>query len=146
MLQKTDVVGKLVRALGNACQHAHHPGVDLPGIGLSRYRIAGIKSHLGRDHLIGLPAFLMIPVKQLQEAGLGAGGSFRAQKLHGRQHIIKILQIQVQIMEPQGSPLSHCSGLGWLEVGKRQGRLILILIRELGQFRHDIDQLLSHQL
>ena len=35
VLQKADIIGKLVGALGNSRQHAHHPAVHLPGVGLA---------------------------------------------------------------------------------------------------------------
>ena len=58
--------------------------------------IAAVEAHLLSDHLIGLAAFLMIPVKELQEAGLGSGGSLGAKQLHGADHMIQVLKIQAE--------------------------------------------------
>ena len=65
-------------ALGDASQDGEHAAVHFPGISLAGNREAARKAHLFRDHLIGLPAFFMVPVKQLQEAGLGSGGPLGA--------------------------------------------------------------------
>ena len=132
-------------ALGDSCQNRKHTGIDLAGVSLSRHGVAAGKAHLLRDHGIGLPALLMVAVKKLQEAGLGASGSLRAQKLHGTEHMLQILQVKKQLLQPQGSPLSHGSGLCRLEMGEGKGGLILILIGKLCQLCHHIQELFAHQ-
>ena len=78
MLQQTDIIGKLVGTLGDSCQNADHPAVDLSGIGLSGYGIAALKAHLFRDPLIQSAAALMIAVKEFQKTGLCACSSLGA--------------------------------------------------------------------
>ena len=41
--------------------------------------------------------------------------------------MVEVLQIQQQVLEPETGPLPHGGGLGGLEVGEAQGRLILPL-------------------
>ena len=145
MLQKADIIGELMGALGNACQDIDHPGIYLAGIRLSGYRITIRKTHLSGYHPIRQTAFLMISVKKLQKAGLGTGRPLGPKQLHRIQHMIQILQIQAQLLQPQGRPLAHGRRLGRLKMGEGQCRLILVGFGKSCQLGHDIDQLLSYQ-
>ena len=78
MLKETDIVGKLMGALGNPRQNGQHPAVYLSGIRLAGYRIAPGKAHFLGNALIRLAAFLMIPIEKLQKTSLCAGSAFGA--------------------------------------------------------------------
>ena len=65
MLEKTDVVGELMGALGDSGKNGKHTAVDFSGICLTGYRVALGKSHLCGDPSVCLAALLMIPVKEL---------------------------------------------------------------------------------
>ena len=145
MLEQADVIGEFMGALGDPRKDREDAAVDLPGIGLSRHRKTSVKAHLLRDHLVRPPAFLMVAVEQLQEAGLGPGGPFRSQQLHGTQHIVHIIQIQLQLHQPQGGPLAYCGGLGRLEMGEGQGRLVFIPSGKCRQLSHHVQQLFPYQ-
>ena len=44
-----------------------------------------------------------------------------------RQHVVQVLQVQQQVLDPEGGPLAHGGGLGRLEVGEAQAGLVLPL-------------------
>ena len=132
--------------LCNACQYIQYSGIYFSGIGLARNRITAGKAHLLCNHLISLAAFCMIALKQFQETGLSTGSSLGAQKLHIRQHMIQILQIQAKLIQPQRCPFSNRCRLCRLEVGKCQRRLIFIFICKFRQLCHHIDQFFANQL
>jgi hypothetical protein len=145
MLEQTDVVAHLVGGGRDACQHVCHPGVHLSGISLPGHGEALREPHLLSDHRVYLIDGLLVSVEQLQEGSLGARGALGAQKLHIPQHIVQILQIQVELLHPQRGPLPHRGGLGRLEMGEGQSGLGLMLFREIGQFLDDIHQLLLQE-
>ena len=146
MLKKSDIVAHLVCGCSDAGKHICHSGVHLAGVSLSGYRVALGKAHLLRDHGIDLVDGLLISVEQLQEGSLGSRGSLGAEKLHGTENIVQILQIKIKLLQPQSRTLSHGSGLCRLEVCECKGRLCLIFFRKISQLGNDIDQLLLHKL
>ena len=75
MLKETDIIGELMSAGSDTCQDIQHSGIYFSGIGLSGNRIAGFESHFLSDHRIDLIDFFLVPVKKLQEAGLGSCSS-----------------------------------------------------------------------
>ena len=81
MLEQTDVVRELRRALCNPAED----GEDL-AVKLSRIRLAGNGeargvAHLLRNLAVELAHLGVIAVKQLEEARLRSGGALRAEKL-----------------------------------------------------------------
>ena len=82
MLQKTDIVGKLMCARCDACQNIDHSGIYFSGIGLAGYRIALFESHLFSDHRIDLIDGFLISVEQFQETCLCSGCSLGTQQFH----------------------------------------------------------------
>ena len=146
VLEHTDVVRKLMRGLGDAGEHAEHTEIDLTAVGLPGYRIAGREAHLLCDHLIELAALRMIAVEQLEEGRLGAGGTLGAEKLQGAEYILEILEVEHELVQPQGCTLTDRRRLCRLEVGVRKRRHILILHRELTELVDDIDELLMYEL
>ena len=126
--------------LGNAGQYGKHPEIHLSGIGLAGYVIAAVKAHFFRYQLLDLAALLMVAVEKLQEARLGSGGSLGAQEPEAAHDIFQIRKIHHQILDPEGSPLADGGRLGRLEMGKCQGRHILILQGEFGKLRDDVHQ------
>ena len=135
-----------MRALGDAGQDVQHPGVHLPGIGLSGDRDAGIKPHLLRDHRIDEPDLLLISFEQFLEARLGAGGALAAEKLHGGKHVIQILEIQHQFVDPESGSFPDSGRLGRLEVSEGQGGQVLVPVGEGRQLRDDVQELFPDQL
>ena len=146
VLEHTDVVRELMCGLGDAGEHAEHTEIDLTAVGLAGYRIAGREAHLLCDHLIELAALRMITVEELEEGRLGAGGTLRSEKLQGAEYILEILEVEHELVQPQGRTLADGCRLCRLEVGIRKCRHILILHRELAELVDDIDELLMHEL
>ena len=63
MLKQADIIGEFVSAGRNSRKDIEHSGIYFAGISLSGYRIAGLKSHLLRDHRINLVNGLLIPIE-----------------------------------------------------------------------------------
>ena len=81
MLKETDIVGELMGAGCDTCENVQHTGIHFSGIGLAGYGVSGLEAHLLSDHRIDFVDGLLISVEELQEAGLGSGGSLGAEKL-----------------------------------------------------------------
>ena len=58
--------------------------------------------------------------------------------------MVEILEIQKELVHPERGTLSHCGRLRRLEMGKGEGRKVLILLREVGEFRDDIQEFAAH--
>ena len=141
VLQQADVVGHAVDALGYGGQAVQDPGVHLPGIGLAADGEAGVKAELGGNAAVHLVDLCLVPVKQVHEAGLGAGGAPAAQKTQAAQDKIQLLQVRQQVLEPQGGPLAHGHRLGGLIVGIAQGGGGGVFFRKGGEVLHHRQQL-----
>ena len=146
MGQQPHVVGELAGGLGDGRQGGDHAGIHLPGVGLAGHGDHPIKTHLLGDHLLQLFDLLVVPVEELQEAGLGAGGALAAQELQGAHTEFQFLQVHEQLVDPEGGPLAHGGELGRLIVGEAQGGLGLVFRRELRQDLDDVHQALPDQL
>ena len=146
MLKQTDVVAHLMGGCGDSRQHIRHSCINLSGIGLSGYRETFLKSHLLSDHGIDLVNRLLIPVKQLQKRSLRSRCSLRSKELHGAEHIVQILIVQIKFLQPECRALSHGCRLCRLEMRECQRRLRLIFLSEIRQLRHNVYQLLFHKL
>ena len=141
MLQQAHIVGEAVAALGDGGQHVENAAVELAGIGLAGHREDALKAELGGDHPVHLVDLALVSLKQVQEAGLGAGGAPAAQETHGIQHKIQLLQVQHQVLEPKGGTLAHGDQLGGLVMGVAQGGQVLVLPGEVRQVLHGVQQL-----
>ena len=75
MLQEPEVVGHAVGALGDGGQHIQNPAVGFPGIGLAADGEAALKAEGGGDPAVHLVDFRPVALKEIHEAGLGAGSS-----------------------------------------------------------------------
>ena len=58
--------------------------------------------------------------------------------------MVKILEIQKELVHPERCALSDRGRLSRLEMGKGEGRKVLILLREVGEFRDDIQEFAAH--
>jgi len=63
----------------------------------------------------------VVPLEEIQEGGLRAGGSLDAAEAEGLQAKLDLLQVQEEVLDPEGGPFPDGGGLGWLEVGVGQG-------------------------
>ena len=141
MLQKPDIVGHAVGALSHGAETVQHPAVHLPGIGLAADGEALRKAEFSGNAAVHLVDLLLVAVKQLHKAGLGAGGAPAAQEFHSRQQVIQLLQIGQEVLHPQRGPLAHRDGLGGLIVGVAQrgdGGILLSKGRQIGQHRQQL--------
>ena len=124
--QQAQVGGKLVGRLSRVC---------LAGIGLAgdRLDLVRIKAHLCGNLPVQFPDLVPVAAKQLQEAGLGAGGSLASQQAQAGQTVVHLVQVLEQLVHPQGGPLAHGDHLGSLVVGVAQGGQGLVAVGKLGQ-------------
>lgn len=69
----------------------------------------------------------MIPIKELQEAGLSPGGPLHPSEPQISSSSLKVAHVHDQILQPQTCSLAHCSQLSWPEKKKhhREGDYIL---------------------
>ena len=123
MLQQADIRRHAARALADGGQDVQDPAVELARIGLPADRVAAVKAELGRDLPVHLVDLRRIAVKQLDEARLRAGRAAAAEEAEGPQRILQLLQIEQQILQPEGRALAD---------GRQLGRLVM----RIGQRRH----------
>ena len=128
--QQADVVGEFVGALPDLGQNGERPAVHLAGVGLPRHRHRAVKAHLPTHHVVQLLHLVIVAVKQLQKAGLGARGALGSQGPQVIQKGLHGLQVVQQILQPQGGPLAHRHRLRRLKVGEPQRGQGLVLLRE----------------
>ena len=141
MLQKPNVVCHAVAALGNGRKAIQDAAVQLPGIGLAADIEALTKAKVGADAAVHLVDFFRIPIKQLEEAGFGTGGSPAAQEFHGFHDKIQLYQIADEVLHPQRCPLAHRDQLGGLIMGVAQRGRGLVRFRKTGKIGDDLQQL-----
>ena len=146
MLQQTNIIRELMRALRNTCQDIQYAAVDLTRIGLTTYRIGSGESHLLSHTTIQCLYLLMIPLEQLHKACLCTSGSLCAAQTHSIQYMTEIIVIQLQIHQPERRALANCGRLRRLKMCKTKSGKRLVAIREAGKLRHNVHQLLLHQL
>ena len=132
--------------MGDAGEEIQHLAVQFAGVGLAGDGEALVISHLLGDFFVQLAALLVVPFKQFQEAGLGAGGAFAAQEFCLGELVLHILQIHQQVLDPQGGPFAHGGGLSRLEVGESQGGQVLIGLGKVGQHPDDTHNLVANEL
>ena len=144
--QQTDIGGHLHGALGNAGQGAQHLIIHLAAVGLAADGHHLVKAHLGGDvRLHGLD-LLLVALKQLHKAGLGAGGALGAAQGQMGNAGVQLLQVHVELVHPQGGALAHGGQLGRLAVGVGQAGHILVFPGKVGQQGQHADELFAHQL
>lgn len=64
----------------------------------------------------------MVPLKELQEAGLGACGSLYAAETQVVARTLQVAHVHGQILQPQTGPLSHGGQLGRPASGTGEGK------------------------
>ena len=145
MAHQPDVAGKFGSALGDSAEHLKHGKVRLAGVGLAADLLALVHAHLGGDLLLQQLHLCLVPVKELQKAGAGAGGTLAAQKPQVFQLEVQLLDIEKQVVEPEAGPLADGGGLGGLEMGVGQAGQSLVLLRKVTESGHGVYQELPHQ-
>ena len=145
--QQPQVGGKFMGRLGNPRQGGQNGRVHFAGIGLAGdgLNLVGGKAHFPGNSPVQLPHLLLVPLKQLQEAGLGAGGALTAQKPQMGQAVLQLLQVLEELIHPQGGPLAHGDQLGGLIVGIAQGGQGLVLAGKPAQGRQDPHQFVPEE-
>ena len=107
-----------MRRSPEAAEPRDHVRVDLPGVGLPRHDEAAREARLGGDQLVEALHLVVVPVKQLEEGGLGAGGALHPpepQSVPGRPEVLLVYD---QLLQPETRSLAHRGQLGGLQVGE----------------------------
>ena len=141
VLQQADVVGHAIGALGDTAETVEDPAVHFPGIGLAAHGEALRKAEPGGNAAVHLVDLLLVALKQVHKAGLGAGGAPAAQEFQSRQHLIQLLHVTEEVLHPQRGPLAHRHRLGRLIVGIAQrggGGVPPGKIRQIHQHRQQL--------
>ena len=141
VLEKADVIGHAVKALGDGGEDIQNTAVHLAGVGLATDAAAAFKAERCAELAVELRDLLLIALEQLHKACLGAGGAPGAAELHGADDKVQLLQVKEQVLEPQRCPLANGDQLGGLIVGIAQGGGCLIFLREFGEVAHHCQQL-----
>ena len=145
MLEQADVVRKFCRTLGDPAQHRQNPAVQLAGIGLPGNGEAGLIPHFFRDFPVERADLFVIPVEQLEKAGLRPGRPFRAEELHLPELVLHILQIHDEILNPERGALPHRGGLRRLKMRECQRWKAPVAHGEAGEHPDHPDQLGAHE-
>ena len=145
MAEQTDIVAHLRGRLGDAGEDRQDEVVELARVGLAAHRHGTGEAHHLRHPGIERLDLGMVAVKQLQEARLRPGGPLDAAERHVLQPRLDILQIEQQIVHPQGRPLAHRRQLGRLEVGEAERRDRLVGIGKDRQFLEQQHQFAADQ-
>ena len=140
MGQQADVCGELVGRYAHLGQEGENPAVPFAAVSLAGYRLGGRKAHLPDDQVVQLPNQRIVPLKQLQEAGLGAGGALAAKGQVGSHQLLALPDVADQVVHPQAGALAQGGGLGGLKVGVGEDRQGLVLFRKGTKGAQDGDQ------
>ena len=141
MLQQAEIVRHAVAALGDGAETGENPAVQLAGIGLAADIEHAVKAEAPHEAAVQLLHLSVIPVEQLQQAGLRAGGAAAAQERNGGKDKIQLLQIGGQILQPEGGPLAHGDQLGGLIMRIAQGGQGFGPVGKGREISHDLQQL-----
>ena len=145
-LENPQVVGELAGGLGHAGEGGEHVGVRLPGVGLAGDGHALGEAHLLRHQMLQLLDLLLVPLEQLHEAGLGAGGALGPPEAELADLELQVLHIHHQLVHPQRRPFAHGGQLGGLEVGVGQAGQVLILPGKGGEIPQHLGALAQDQV
>ena len=144
--QQTQVIGELARGLRNAAQHGNHLIVHLAGVRLPGHRHHLVKAHRRGNILLDRPDFRAVAAEELHEGRLCARRALAAQQRQGGQAVFQLAIVHVQFIQPQRRALADRRQLGGLQMRVRQRRHVLVLIREIRQQVHHVEQLAAHDL
>ena len=144
--QQAQVIGELARGLRNAAQHGNHLIVHLAGVRLPGHRHHLVKTHRRSNILLDRLDFRAVAAKQLHEGRLCARRALAAQQRQGGQAVFQLAIVHVQFIQPQRRALADRRQLGRLQMRIRQRGHCLVLIREIRQQVHHVEQLAPHDL
>ena len=141
MLEQANVVGHAVCALPDGRQHIQDATVGFARIGLAADREAFFKAELGSDAAVHLVDLVSVAIEEIQKARLRAGGAAAAEKAHGVNDEIKLLQICTEVLHPQRRALADGHGLRGLIVRVAQSRGFSVFARKYRQVAHHAQKL-----
>ena len=138
--QQPDVAGKLRCALCDAGQHLQHLKVHLARIGLAADGVRAGKAHLLADLLLERDDFLLVAVKQGEEARARAGRALAAEELEIAELKLQLLKIHQQVLRPERGALADSRRLCGLKVRVGECRLRLVRLGEVRERLDDVHQ------
>jgi hypothetical protein len=108
--------------------------IDLARVGLGGDRVACGETGLLGDELVKSLDLCVVTVEDLEERGLGTGGSLDTAEAELMTNSLDGAEIHQQILEPDAGSLSDCGQLSGLQVGESETGLILPLHGKGGEF------------
>ena len=133
MLQETDIVRHLVSALSDTAENSQHFGINFSGICLTGDRNRFFKAHFLYDFPIQLFDFFMIPVKKIQETGLGTCRTLYPQHHEAVDELADVQIVEIKILHPQGGSLAYRGQLSRLKMSESQSRHVFVFQREYAE-------------
>jgi len=84
---------------------------------------------------------LGVALKERDEAGLRAGRAAAAKKADGSGRVVQLLEVEQQVLQPQGRALAHGRELRWLEMGVAETGHGGVAVGKIAEIAHDGQQL-----
>ena len=132
--------------MGNSAEDVDDHAVNLARVGLTRDGGDALKAHFLGDEAVELAALFVVAAEQLEKARLGARGALAAEQSHAPDAVFKLVEVEQQVVEPEGRALADGGGLRRLEVGKRESRLSAVLLGKLRKLAYQRDELGADKL
>ena len=141
MLKQTDVVRHAVGALREGGEDVQDAAVGLARVGLAADGEAAVKAELCGDAAVHLVDLRAVAVKEVHEAGLGAGRAAAAEEFQRGENVVELLKIAEKILHPESRALADSHGLRRLIVRVAEGRHGGVFARERGEICQHAEQL-----
>ena len=135
-----------MRRLRHRRQHAKHPAVVLARVRLAGHRQGALEPHFFRHPPVDRLHLVGVVVAQAHETGLRARGALGAAKVQRRQHVLQVLEVKHQVLQPQHGAAAHGGQLGGLEMRVPQRHHVPVRGGKPCQGVHDVDQTGADQL
>ena len=144
--EETDVARHLVERRGDAGERGEDVVVGLARVGLSAHGDGLLEAHQLAHAAVQRHHLLLVAVEQLHERGLRPRGALHAAEGEVLDLVLQVLQVDHQVLVPQGRSLAHRHQLRRLVVREAQGRKGLVLLREVAQSMDHTHKLAKDQV
>ena len=141
MLKQTDVVRHAVGALREGGEDVQDAAVGLARVGLAADGEAAVEAELCGDAVVHLVDLRAVAVKEVHEAGLGAGRAAAAEELERGEDVVELLEVAQKVLHPERRALADGHRLRGLIVRVAEGRHGGVFARERGEICQHAEQL-----
>lgn len=130
--EEADVSGEFMAGGGKGAEGVYNLDVNFACVGLSCNGKEVGKAEIVGDELFEFFDFGGVVVKEGEKGGLGAGGAFSAEKREVCNEPFEFLGVEEKVLEPEAGPFADGGGLGALEVGVAEARIVGVFFRKKG--------------